>query len=159
VDSAIAGLIGASIGAIAGLLGSFLSNWLLIRREREQFIREQEAERDRWLRDSLQEIYSNSINYLTIIVNKYAKLPEDVPSSIEEIKEWAYDFSEAQKWLGLLLTYHPERNSTEFNSLTQSIVKFSKNDNTDLWLAKELRDQIIDLAAEDIRLIKKRSTN
>ncbi|MEM7771855.1 MAG: hypothetical protein AAF327_15265 [Cyanobacteria bacterium P01_A01_bin.37] len=43
MDSAIAGLIGAFIGAFFGLLGSLLTNWLTLKKEREQWSKDKEV--------------------------------------------------------------------------------------------------------------------
>ena len=118
MDPAIAGLIGAGIGAIASLLGSLLSNWLLIKKEREQWLLDKQADEDTWLRERLQEIYSNCIDFLSRI-NRRSELAakEGKLEAIlvtEHQRELFSDFSEAQKWLGLLVVYHPSNTRDDF---------------------------------------------
>jgi gas vesicle protein len=67
MDSAIAGLIGGVIGAVTGLVGSLSTSWLTVKKEREQSLRNREAEQEKWLRERLQETYSNCIDYLSRI--------------------------------------------------------------------------------------------
>jgi uncharacterized membrane protein len=55
MDSAIAGLIGGVIGAVTGLVGSLSTSWLTVKKEREQSLRNKEAEQEKWLRERLQE--------------------------------------------------------------------------------------------------------
>jgi len=53
MDSAVAGLIGAGIGALAGLLGSVFTTYFQTAQEHQK-----------WLRDKRAESYSNTIRYL-----------------------------------------------------------------------------------------------
>ena len=60
MDSAVAGLIGAAVGAVSGFAGTLLTSWISLTKEREQSKRNTRIEKDQWLRDRLQEIYGNS---------------------------------------------------------------------------------------------------
>ena len=57
--AAICSLFGVLIGALVGFVGQ----WYSMRKQREHWEREHHAEQEKWLRDKLQEIYSNSIYY------------------------------------------------------------------------------------------------
>ena len=154
MDPAIAGLIGAGIGAVASLLGSLLSNLIMTRNEREKWIRAQKTEREKWLRDQLQETYSNCIHHLSMLLGKRSEITAEGKAilSKDDVGEWFNDYSEAQKWLALLLVYYPERDTPTFDAFRDAVVAFSKGDLPDLKIAKALRDFIIDAAAKDSRL-------
>lgn len=155
-DAALAGLIGASIGALAGLIGSFLSNWYLVRKEREQWSRDKELEYQRWLREKLQEIYSNCIFYLSNLLGK----PTSFTASEEGImiadkkEKWSDDYSQALKWLGLLLVYGSDLQG--FKSFMENYSIFSQSAwmemYPDIQVIQSLRDWIISVAVYDERL-------
>ncbi len=154
MDPAIAGLIGASIGAVASLLGSLLSNLIMTRNERDKWVRTQETEREKWLRDRLQEIYSSCIHHLSMLLGRRSEITAEGGAvlSKDDVGEWFNDYSEAQKWLALLLIYYPERDTPVFEAFRDAVVAFSKGDLPDLKIAKALRDFIIEAAAKDSRL-------
>ncbi|MEM9451515.1 MAG: hypothetical protein AAGA75_23695 [Cyanobacteria bacterium P01_E01_bin.6] len=154
MDSAIAGLIGAFIGAFFGLLGSLLTNWLTLKKEREQWSKDKEVEQAKWLRDKLQEIYSNCIDYLSK-VSRGSEISSDGTPYLkqEHVRETFSDFSEAQKWLGILLIYHPDRQSNHYENLYQAITDFSSNPMSHLsGKHHQLRETIIELVATDTRI-------
>jgi hypothetical protein len=156
MDSGVAGLIGAVIGAASGFLGSLLTSWLTLKKEKEQWLRNKELEQEIWLRDRLQEIYSNCIDYLSRISKASEVSLESgriLPLlSIEHQRELFLDYSEAQKWLGILLVSHPARESNYYDALYQLITSFSNSRVPNLDEANQLRATIINLAARDVRL-------
>jgi hypothetical protein len=145
MDPTIVSLISVGIGAFVTLLGVFLSNWFLMRNAREQWDREHKSEQEKWLRDKLQEIYSNCIYYLgnTPYINlRHDILPTNVEYGIRDtsaleseklkveyerlklgIQQLELDISkynivfenEKRRWLNLLAVYHPFRGSLDFN--------------------------------------------
>lgn len=154
MDSAIAGLIGAFIGACFGLLGSLLTSWLTLKKEREQWLKDKEVEQEKWLRDKLQEIYSNCIDYLSKI-SRASEISSDGTPYIkqEHLRETFSDYSDAQKCLGILLIYHPDRRRNHYENLYQAITDFSNNQLPHLrGQHHQLRETIIELAATDIRI-------
>ena len=96
MDSAVAGLIGAAIGALAGLLGSVFTTYFQTTQEHQK-----------WLRDKRVESYSNTIRYLTRLLNKRSAIMAEGGAYIGEeiIKEWFDDLSEALVWLSSLSIY------------------------------------------------------
>jgi gas vesicle protein len=157
MDSAIAGLIGGVIGAAAGLVGSLSTSWLALKKEREQALRNKEIEQEKWLRERLQETYVNCIDYLSRISKAseiYLAESGELSAilSKEHQRELFLDYSETQKWLGMLLVYHPARGSERYYDLCQAITSFSAGQLPNLNSAKQLRSSIIDLAARDARL-------
>jgi hypothetical protein len=147
MNPTIGNLVSVGIGAIVTLFGVFLSNWLLIRKEREQWYREHKAEQEKWLRDRLQEIYSNCIYYLgqtpyaasaprleKYMVRdapelEYEKLKlgyEQLKLSYDqmefEVRKLNVEFdNQKQRWLNLLAVYHPFRDTTEFDDFLAKV--------------------------------------
>jgi hypothetical protein len=134
MDPSLAGLIGVGIGAVASLLGAFVSNWLLMRNQKEQWLRDIKAEKEKWLRDRLQEIYSNCLYYLYLSSSH-------IPVTDELALERAKVFSETQKWLNLLSVYHPFKGTSDYQTFIE------KKKEKKLYVA-----DIIDLASRDPRL-------
>ena len=141
MDPTVGNLIGVGIGAFVTLVGVFLSNCLLMRKEREQWDREHKAEQEKWLRDRLQEIYSNCIYYLegraayAYVAPNFKGYVSDT-SELEQEKlrlgyeqlKLGYDQmeynvhklkdefdAERQRWLNLLTVHHPFRGTIEFD--------------------------------------------
>jgi hypothetical protein len=100
VSSAIIGLIGVFIGGILTLMTPLLSNWLSSKKERELRFYQEESEHNKWIRDQLQQVYSNTINCLSGSVVKG---------------------EEAIKCLNILLIYHPNRDSEEYYNFMDKI--------------------------------------
>jgi len=63
MNAAIAGLIGAAIGAMAGIVGAFVTQYLQAR-----------AAARNWLRDKREGAYSNALRYLLRVHNKRSQL-------------------------------------------------------------------------------------
>ena len=159
MDPAIAGLFGAGIGALASLLGALLSNWLLMSKQREQWLLDKQAEQEKWLRERLQEIYSNCIDSLARL-NRRSKMTAEGEAvlSQEHQRELFDDYSAAQKWLSMLVVYHPSNTrddiplTNDLRGFAKAVGDFSMKEMPDLHKAKELRSLVIALAALDVRL-------
>jgi hypothetical protein len=93
MDAAIAGLVGAGIGALAGIVGTLITNYL-------QIIQEQK----KWLRDKRTECYSNTIRYLLRVHNKRSAISSEGGAIMAKDvqKEWFDDLSEVIAWLSSL---------------------------------------------------------
>jgi len=104
METATAGLIGALIGATAGLGGSLITNWLQCR-----------SEKSKWLREKRGETYSNAIKYLLHALNKRSAITATGTTVIGQdiIKEWFDEFSEAQRWLTKLRIYCSRQQKTK----------------------------------------------
>ena len=63
MDPILVNFISLRIGALITWFGIFLSSKYSIRNQREQWDREHKAEQEKWLREKLQEMYSNCIYY------------------------------------------------------------------------------------------------
>ncbi len=159
-------LIGILAGAIGAILSAYVSNAFQERREKKQ-----------WVRDKLQEIYTNCIFNLSVAERIYSTSPNERRNALLE----------SSKWLSLLLIYHPFRNSKGYEELVnkvESILEFwealdqlketieeiykltSRGESLELEqeeefdskqeelprLASELKRQIINLAAKNPRL-------
>ncbi len=159
MDAAVAGLIGALIGGLFSLLGSWLSNVYLIRKQREQWYLDRQAEHADWVRERLQEIYSNAIECLSKLNRRSLIFAEgQAVLSQEHQREIFTDYSEAQKWLGLFVAYHPLATIdntpflVEYKEFAQSVGEFSMREIPDLGKAKDLRALVIAPATMDTRL-------
>jgi hypothetical protein len=64
MNSAIAGLIGAAIGAGAGLAGTFITQYLQIRAQRQQTLLHRSTEREQALRVKREEAYKKTLQRL-----------------------------------------------------------------------------------------------
>lgn len=104
MDSAVAGLIGAGIGAVAGTL---ITTYLQAKQERLK-----------WLRDKRVESYSNTIRYFTGALNKRSSISIKSGALVtimgqDAVKEWFDDLSESLVWLSSLLIYCSENQQEE----------------------------------------------
>lgn len=133
MDTATVGLVGTALGATGALIAVFLTHHFTQKREEKSYIREQEQEQVRWLRDQRQNCYHNAVKYLIRVraIGAHVKnigvikLPEDAPSS------WYDDISEANAWLTSLHyfcgdDYHDDigEASTDFLNLSNWLIGF-----------------------------------
>ncbi len=124
----LATLLGSLFGGFFALSGTYLSNRLTLRRDKEQWERQQQAEREKLMREEeerarerLREVYENCINNLTQYMNvPYGYDPaddgqpiseEDRKKRIEEDaryeRERAKYQAEVRRWLWELLINLP----------------------------------------------------
>ena len=108
------------------------------------------------MRDKLQETYGNCLDYLSRMLRASEVTVEGgklgAVMRTEHQREFFLDYSEAQKWLGLLLVYHPHKGSSEYSMLSHQISIFSNDRVPNLDSIPHLKRMIIDLAAKDLRL-------
>jgi hypothetical protein len=149
MDPTILAALFTLFGVVIASAVSFLTNWYLSRQQREQWERERKAEKEEWLRDKLQEIYSNCIFYLSReTFSRHIPVPSREEATIEyhklEFESKRLDVEhqkQLQRWLNLLLIYHPRKGTEEFESFLE---KMRRN---------ELRsDDIVEIAEADPRL-------
>ena len=154
MDAAVAGLLGATVGALTSLLASLLSNLFLARKERDQWVRSQQAEREKWLRDTLQKIYSNCIHHLSNLLSLVPTVTEigNTLLTQRDVDKWFNDYSEAQRWLGLLLVYYPVGHTQEVDAFRNLVISFSGSNLPDMKIAKALHKAVIESASKDTRL-------
>jgi hypothetical protein len=133
MDTATAGLMGATLGAFGALTTVFLTHHFTQKREERRYVREQEYEKIRWLRDQRQNYYHNAVKYLIRVRAIGAqvkntgviKLPEDAPPS------WYDDIAETNAWLSSLHyfcsdDYHDDigEASNDFLNLSNWLIGF-----------------------------------
>jgi hypothetical protein len=96
MDAATAGLLGAVIGAVAGVGGSLITHGLQARLAREN-----------WLRDKRVETYTNAVRYLIRVSNKRSSITASGQTVLgkDAIKEWFDDISEVRSWMTSLVIY------------------------------------------------------
>ena len=123
-DPAFSTIIASIIGALAAIVGGWLSNQYEISKRKY----EKEAEREKWKRDLLQNIYSNCIDNLS--------------DSTKEI-------TKSIKWLETLMIYHPE----VIPKLTQKVNELKKAQVDEIRAKKmEALSDVLDIAANDREL-------
>jgi hypothetical protein len=146
--SCCTGLFGAIVGAAASLVATTL----IIRKERQQWEREQKAERQKWGRDELRQIYSKCFYYVSHsnLQSNLRERPEGM--SLEEYKRLEIDSKRIDdeinrarhEWFNLLLLYYPDRKLEAYNKFVNKIQSEEKVS----------YDDILELALEDPRLME-----
>lgn len=121
------GLFGVLIGSLIGLLSPLIT----AKADMMKWEREQLSKRDEWLRNRLEEIYGNCI---------------------EKLSNSKEDYTEARKWLSILLIYHQDRNSDDFYELYDRVMSLDTEPQIKHKF-KELSSNIIEMAAVDSRLV------
>jgi tetratricopeptide (TPR) repeat protein len=127
LDPAFIGLLGVLLGGLLGLLTPLITAKI----DEAKWEREQASKRDEWLRNRLEEIYSNCIEKLSISND---------------------DDSKAQRWLRILLIYHQDRNSDDYYELYDQVMNLDTGHQLK-YKFKELGSNIVEMAAVDPRLI------
>src|SRR5437588_6497837 len=96
MDSTVAALIGAAIGALAAITSVFITSTLQAKQERRN-----------WLRDRKQEAYANSIKYIVRVLNKRSIITAEGSTVLgkDAQKEWFDDMSEVLTWMTNLSIY------------------------------------------------------
>jgi hypothetical protein len=97
-------IIVGTISAFIGSLSAIVTTIINIRSQRD-------GEREQWVREKLQEIYSNCIGSLTILHANTSMNPQE--------------FAEAVRWLNILLIYYSKKYNKEFLTLPEEITLFS----------------------------------
>lgn len=96
MDSALAGLLGTAIGALAAIVATLVASTLQTRQEHHV-----------WLRDRKQEAYANSIKYIVRVLNKRSIITAEGLTILgqDAQKEWFDDMSEVLTWMTSLSIY------------------------------------------------------
>ncbi len=141
MDAAIISLVGVAIGAIAGLLGAIINNRYQLRKDHEQWQRQEQSEHEKWLKTELYEIYTNCVHYLALL-NSGMISPENK--------------SQAEKWIRILLFYVLQnREDLDTTVLIHASREFSDNlrlNSIDRDTIALLNDAILEMATKDQRL-------
>lgn len=143
MDATIATLIGVGVGAFVTLLTQIL----ISRREKHQLELQRAYEKEKWLRDKVQEIYANCF-YYEMEPHYYIddKIRDLSPIEYTKLTAERAQFSDAhwrerQKWLNLLTVYHPFQKSEEYVKFCEMVRE-----------RKVSRSYLVDLAQRDPRL-------
>jgi hypothetical protein len=122
ISAPIAALLGACIGAASSTFGAILSNYLAAKRDKAK-----------WQLDKKVEVYSNSLRYLTRVLNRRTAITSKGQAILEKqgVAEWLNDLCEAQIWLSNLQIYcskkHQKVLKNSLDKLSQRIQEFMKN--------------------------------
>lgn len=150
------GTINVLIGSGIVLIGQLINNGFQVWKERFQWHKQQELERQRWERDKLLEIYTNCISKITAYLRSGRSVPPDpmlpAPATPFGSNAIAYNLElhgQAEAWLTLLLIYHPARQSAQYREF-EAQVKSLDQTPTELG---QLLDKVVALARTDARLL------
>jgi hypothetical protein len=142
MDSAVAGLIGALIGGLATIIGTFIAHNLQMRQARDQ-----------WLKAKREETYLNTIRHLVQLLKNRASSAEGRMNldTTEAYKEAFDQISEAQIWLTSLTIYCSKKEREMLTNLsrdfTEASIKFMK-DAQDLMVEHQTISDEIRLALD-----------
>ncbi len=103
-------LIGLLSGAIGGFIGgsfSLLNTWISIKSQERR-------EKQQWVREKLQEIYTNCLFNLSIVEQTIGVHPKEIENAGHE----------SSKWLNLLLIYHPFKKDKSYEELANQLQLF-----------------------------------
>ena len=117
MSSAIVGLIGAAIGAIAGVAGAFISQQMQAR-----------AAQERALHSKKEEAYSSTLRYLLRAQNRRSEISVEGGTfgtvlTKEGVKELFDDMVEAQFWVSALTIYCSEDQRQRVNDVSRDIYR------------------------------------
>lgn len=155
------------IGGLVTLGGTYLANYFTLRREREQWERQQRVEREKLgreererAREQLREIYSNCIRGLSTYLDAPSYPDEDDydMTTSEGRKQYQQDWEaraeirnkyyvEAQHWLWLLSINLEDVEEDELSKFNEELRLFIEDRGVN-----ELREIILSLARNDSRL-------
>jgi hypothetical protein len=122
ISTPVAALLGACIGAASSTIGAILSNYLTTKRDKAK-----------WQLDKKAEVYSNSLRYLTRVLNRRTAIASGGQAILEKqgVSEWLNDLCEAQIWLSNLQIYcskkHQKVLKNSLNKLSERIKEFMNN--------------------------------
>ena len=96
-------------------------------------------EKEKWLRDNLQEIYRNCIVNLSEFIGMF-------PGSSGRKEK----LTQVKSWLSLILIYYPDSKSEEYKLLEEKFDNLDLNETYSFY--SDLHHLIIDIAANDSRI-------
>ncbi|MFO1429451.1 MAG: hypothetical protein U1F76_04810 [Candidatus Competibacteraceae bacterium] len=151
MDTTTASLLGTALGALAGLLGTIVSNSYLMKKEQVKWFNTQKAEKDQWIRVRIQEVAEHCLHHLATLLARRAELPRDTANlDLEKYNEWYDSFSWAQKWLTILLVYWEVLNEESNSQFKELVEAFSAQPSPNLKLAEKIRTLVIEFATREI---------
>ena len=152
-------MLGTAIGALAGILGTVVSQVYTLRRDQAKWKHEEIVEARTWFRGRVDLVTENCLHHLGSLLAYRTYIESKNLSSLDdELKKEAIGcFAWAQKWLSVMLvywatrkhkaTYQWTKDERNFESLVAEFVKQSK---PDFELASRLRDVVIRFATREI---------
>jgi hypothetical protein len=99
----LSGVIGGVVGGSFSLMNTLISTKSQERREKQQ-----------WVRDKLQEIYTNCIFNLSLAEREFGSDYKEIENMVRE----------SNKWLNLLLIYHPFKKDKKYEELASQLELF-----------------------------------
>jgi hypothetical protein len=157
MDAGLAGLIGAAIGSLAGVLVAVVNGWLQHRKETAQWKRQLLADSQKWERDNAHKAYTDCLtalsNYRILYLSQRTSHPDsDEAMDFAKIKPALLQDAIAKTHL-VLLHYndvHDEEVSSIIKMLTDATIYERFSDH----VAVLLISQVSILAMKDRRIIQ-----
>lgn len=161
-------LIGTFAGGCIGLLNTWLTNRFQQQRADKQWTQQQEAEKEKWLREKLYESYRKCIVYLTKF-NTLRKVNIKVDTYFsgekllkEDVEQGMKNHAEVQEYLVFLLVNYLDSKDKEFEKFENLVNWFiltsdsQSHSPNSVWSQKEkileLKNKIVELMRKDPRL-------
>ncbi len=156
--AAIAGLVGAFIGAAAGVAVSIVNNKSQLQQLQAQWSHEEkkaqiesEAAKERETKERLQDIYANAMRNLSEVLIFTSQ--ELYKTGYAHQTPFLEKVGEAQKWLSLVVIYYyGDREGTDFKNFYTSYITYSPSDSGFPSSGEYLRRCVIEFAKNDPRL-------
>ncbi|MHB8595435.1 MAG: hypothetical protein ACYDER_01340 [Ktedonobacteraceae bacterium] len=152
MDSVVATLLGAAIGAGTGLLSALISNWLIIHHQKELWKWQQDTERQKQIRTELYEIYRNCIYYLSALSERRLLGQSINIKPEEEYAQLTAHRDEAERWVLMLRIYEDINMAIDLKEFHKRLDKFFDSPLNSKEEAHELREYVSIIASYDQRL-------
>ena len=144
------------IGSGITLLSVIVTNGFQIWRDRFQWQKQQELERNKWERDKVLEIYTKCISSITAYLQSEGSVTPD-PSDVFRGGGITYDlglYGQAEAWLTLLFIYHPAEETQEYIDFRKEFGALNQSP----YQLRRILDTIVALARTDSRILAPTST-
>ena len=151
--------INSGIAVLGTLLGVIITSVFQIFRDRFQWQKQQELDRQKWERDQLLDIYRNCISSITAYLQSRRSVTPDpkLPHPSSLYGGVAYNselYGQAEAWLTLLLIYHPAKETLEYIDFENEVKALDQTPDK----LRRLLDRVVALARTDTRLLAPTST-
>lgn len=144
VDPAVAALLGTVMGAVLGIFGKVVSDWMSLRKERETREDQRKTEFAKWQREQLQLSLSSAMKSLSLYIPK--AIQKETIEARQNDPELQQVSAEAQSWLVSLVAVYPEKSAKEYTELVNGVDRGmwkAVPDVGDVW---DIRKLIVKLA-------------
>jgi hypothetical protein len=116
MNPALIGFLGTLVGAVASFAGTAVSNWFMLRKERESRRDQQRFEFEKWRRELLQSNLLSAASQIDLYVTKWLPHKKDLARAHND-HELVKLSSEVKKGVLALLMVFPEKTLDEYIQL------------------------------------------